>query len=387
MSRSKRFTVAVALTALLGGGVFAQTTPQEVDAALRAAQLGPHQPAVEDWEAIEAAARAEGEVVLYSLSSRHPAVAEIFQERYGVTVVYAALNTEEQLQRLDAQQRANRPEADIMFISEAPEVFRLLESGRLVGYVPRVLESVIPEAMRTPAIKHGTEALTILYNNDTFTEPPVSSWWDLTRPEWSGRIASGDLTGSIYLMLFGTFIQYADEIEAEYERVFGEPISYTQPNENAGYELAKRILDNRPRPVQSPAEMMDTLATDGYDGLVLLGTAQTRRVPDLLRTDSTGALDLPLSTDVQPRWSMLFAHTLVIPAGAPHPNAAKLFWRFLLEEDGYAPWSAPGTFPPRTDWPAPEFTPALELDRVWIGDPEFLDEIQGELLDFFRIYQ
>lgn len=386
MSRLKKFVSALALIALIGGGALAQVTPEQVDAALSAAQLGPYQPAEEDWDAIEAAARAEGEVVLYSLSSRHPAVAEIFSERYGINVVYAALNTEEQLQRLDAQQRANRPEADIMFISEAPEVFRLLESGRLVGYVPRVLEAVIPEAMRTPAIKHGTEALTILYNNDTFAEPPVSSWWDLTKPEWRGKIASGDLTGSIYLMLFGTFIQYADEIEAEYERVFGEPISYTQPNQNAGYELAKRILDNRPRPVQSPAEMMDTLATAGHDGLVLLGTAQTRRVPGLLR-DNAGVLDLPLSTELTPRWSMLFAHTLVIPAGAPNPNAAKLLWRFLLEEDGYAPWSAPGTFPPRTDWPAPEFTPELDLDRVWIGDPEYLDDIQGELLDFFRIYQ
>jgi hypothetical protein len=64
-------------------------TPDEIDAALQRAELGPYQPLEEDWEAIEEAARAEGEVVLYSLSSRHPPILEIFEQRYGVTPVYA----------------------------------------------------------------------------------------------------------------------------------------------------------------------------------------------------------------------------------------------------------------------------------------------------------
>ena len=388
MKRCSPFLLVTLMMGMMFSFVSAQTTPQEIDAALQRSELGPYQPAEEDWDAIEAAAREEGEVVLYSLSSRHPAVIEIFEQQYGVTVIYAALNTEEQLQRLDAQQRAQRPEADVMFISEAPQVWEYLEQGRLIGYMPRELEAVIPVGMRTPSIKHGTEALTALYNQDTHADgPPISSWWDLTRPEWRGRIQAGDLSGSIYQMFFATFIQHADEMEAEYERVFGEPISYTQPHENAGYEFMKRILENQPRRIQSPAEMMDTLGTEGYNGVTLLGTAQIRRAEHLLRTDDMGGLDIPVSTEIQPRWAMLFSHTLVIPASAPNPNAAKLLYRFLLDVEGYAPWASPGTFPPRTDWEAPPYTPALDLDNVWIGDPTYHDEIQGELLDFFRMYE
>ncbi len=387
MKRFFNVFLAAALVFALAASAAAQVTEDEIDAALQRAELGPYQPAEEDWDAIEAAAREEGEVVLYSLSSRHPPILEIFEERYGVTPVYAGLVTEDQMQRLDAQQRANRPEVDVMFASEAPQVWEFLEQGRLVGYMPRYLEAVIPEAMRTPSIKHGTEALTALYNQDTFPEPPISSWWDLTRPEWRGRIQSGDLSGSIYQMFFATFIKYADEMEADYERVFGEPIQYTQPFENAGYEFMKRILDNRPRRVQSPAEMMDTLGTPGYDGVTLLGTAQIRRVEHLLREHADGTLDIPLTTEITPRWAMLFSHTLVIPASTPNPNAAKLLYRFLLEEDGYAPWASPGTFPPRTDWDPPAFTPTLDMDTVWVGDPSYHDEIAGELLDFFRMYE
>src|SRR5690554_851638 len=257
-------------TAVLLGASFAQVTPEEVDAALEASALGPHQPQEEDWNEIERLAREEGEVVLYSLSSRHPAVAEVFTERYGIDVVYAALNTDEQLQRLDAQQRANRPEVDIMFIGEAPQVFELLESGRLVGYIPRSMEDVIPPDMRIPAIKHGTEAFTVLYNNETYPEPPVSSWWDLTRPEWRGLVSSGELTGAVYLSFFASLIQNADELEAEDERVFIDPSEYTQPYEKAGYELTKRLLDNHSRTLQTPGELIDSVAMPGKHSLALL---------------------------------------------------------------------------------------------------------------------
>ena len=384
------WSAVLALVAVLAAGTLAlaQTDPASLDALMRAAQLGPYQPQEEDWEAIEAAAKQEGEVVIYSLSSRHPTVAAIFEERYGIKVHYAGLGTEEQLARLNAQQRAGRPEADVLFLAEHPQVNQWIEEGRLVGYVPRYLEPVIPVSMRTPALKHATEVLTVFYNNDTYSESPVSSWWDLTKPEWHGKIFSGDYTTSApYQQLFAAWIQEADELEAEYERVFGEPIQYTQPYQNAGWELLKRLLDQKPRRLSSPAELMTTLATPGFDGLVLLGTGQIRRAPELLRTNPDGSLDLPLSTAITPKWGLLFSHNYVIPTTAPHPNAAKLLVRFLAEREGYEPWHTPGSFPVRTDFDPPEYTPALDPDTVWVPDLLFLDEIQAELLDFMRLYE
>lgn len=380
--------IVLSMLLAMGGIVAAQVNPAQLDALLQAKELGPYQPEDEDWDAIIEAAKREGEVVLYSLSSRHPVVAQKFEQQYGITVHYAALGTEEQISRLHAQQRAERPEADLLFLSEHPEVTDLLAAGRLVSYVPRELLPVIPESMRTPSVKHATEALTIFYNNDTFSESPVNSWWDLTLPRFRGKIFTGDFTTSApYQLLFAAWIENADELAAEYEAVFGEPIRYTQPYDNAGYELLKRFLEQNPRIVTSPAEMMNTLATPGFDGLVLLGTGQIRRVPELLRTNDDGSYDIPMSTSVFPRWGLLFSHTYVIPTTAPNPNAAKLLVRFLLNEEGYEPWATPGSFPARSDWDPPEYTPELNVEEVWIGNVAFLDEIQAELLDFILLYQ
>ena len=73
------FAVIVGMTAL--NSAF---NPSEAQTAwLKKAQLGPHAPATQDWKAIEAAARQEGKVVIYSVSSRIPKLKEEFEEKFG----------------------------------------------------------------------------------------------------------------------------------------------------------------------------------------------------------------------------------------------------------------------------------------------------------------
>ena len=68
--------VMAGLLAVAGvGGVSAQ----DRESWLKAAQLGPQAPAKQDWAAIEAAARKEGSVVIYSVSSRIFDLAETFE--------------------------------------------------------------------------------------------------------------------------------------------------------------------------------------------------------------------------------------------------------------------------------------------------------------------
>jgi hypothetical protein len=68
--------VGLVLFGLVGA---AQGLSPAQDAWLKAASLGPYQPATEDWQAIYDAAKAEGKVVIYSLSSRIYQVVDAFK--------------------------------------------------------------------------------------------------------------------------------------------------------------------------------------------------------------------------------------------------------------------------------------------------------------------
>ena len=56
------------------------------DAWLKASGLGPYADTKQDWSAIEKAARAEGKVVIYSVSSRFSKLVKGFKEKYGVDI-------------------------------------------------------------------------------------------------------------------------------------------------------------------------------------------------------------------------------------------------------------------------------------------------------------
>jgi len=71
----------------------AQEYPPEMDAWLREAELGPYE-GTQDWAEIEAKAREEGEVIVYSSSSRIAKVAEAFEATYpGTKVTYYELGS------------------------------------------------------------------------------------------------------------------------------------------------------------------------------------------------------------------------------------------------------------------------------------------------------
>ena len=53
------------------------------------------------------------------------------------------------------------------------------------------------------------------------------------------------MTDASTLDFITTIVLNADALADDYERVFGEPIQLTTPN--AGYELLKGIMNNRPR--------------------------------------------------------------------------------------------------------------------------------------------
>lgn len=67
---------------------------------------------------------------------------------------------------------------------------------------------------------------------------------------------------------------------------------------------------------------------------------------------------------------------------APHPNAAKLFIKFILTQEGFEPWNKVGTYPAVDGLQAWEGAPAVDSIKVWASDDMFAWGNNSKVRDF-----
>jgi iron(III) transport system substrate-binding protein len=379
-----RVLVAVLTLVLVtarGGVVTAQPRlPAEVDAWLRSVELGPYTPPRVNWDAVYRAARREGKVVVYTSSSRVPALKREFAARYpGVEFEAYHLGTAGSIDRLEREQRAGIYNADVIHASGYPAQYhRLYLKHMIVPFVPPELLPVIPRQYREPLVAQRFEARGIFYNSRVYREPPIRSLWDLTRPEWRGRLAMVDpMVDESTLDFITTIVASALSLARDYERVFGQKLRLTTPN--AGYELLKGILNNRPRFYRRHGDLApivgDPNATDPPLGISMV-FSQLRDIKDPAR----GNLQFWPVTQATPFAGMSYLSLMNIAYRAPHPNAAKLAIRFFFGDDrggqGFAPFYIAGNWPVRTDVKPPD-------DPAWIP----YDKVAFKLMDFVAVWR
>ena len=257
----------------------------------------------------------------------------------------------------------------------------MLKRRVIVNYVPPEMKTVIPELFQEPLLAHRIGSVVLAYSDIAYDSPPIESIWELTKPEWkNGLIIRDPLRSQGSLMWLTMFVRHADEVAADYEQVFGEPIQLTTPN--AGYELIKRLLDN--------GLMLESGSRAVLDGVTQhnlkrppIGATTSNKYRDVL----SGDYQFEILWDLKPAVGCASKDALVIAGYAPHPNAAKLLLNWLLgagDEDGtgYEPWYVPGDFPVRTDMEAPApFKPITEYN-YWYEDTESYD-LSSDVLDFW----
>ena len=311
-----------------------QRYPAEVDAWLRAAQLGPYAPASENWEQIHQAARREGKVTVYTSSSRVPGMKKEFEALYpGVEFEGFHLGTAGSIDRMEREQRAGIFNVDVLHASGYPAQYhRLYRNHMLFPFVPPELVPAIPKEFREPLVAQRLEARGIFYNSKVHSEPPIRSLWDLAKPEWRGKIAMVDpMVDASTLDFITMIVAKAPALAEEHARVFGQPIRLTTPN--AGYELLKGILNNRPRFYRRHGDMApivgDPDATDPPIGVSMV-YSQLRDI----KVPARGNLHFWPVTQAAPFAGMAYQSLMTIAYRAPHPNAAKLWMDYLLSQKG-----------------------------------------------------
>jgi iron(III) transport system substrate-binding protein len=289
-------------------------------------------------------AKKDGSVVMYTsvptfLLDRWK---QVFEQRYpGVPVSYFRSGTGKVLARIETERRAGKVGGDIVWLADPTTFDGLVKSNALAPYQPPEW-SAITLAKEPHGLYIAGRILVgvLLVNKQQLPDSP-KSFADLVKPQYKGRIAiASPLISGSTNMINGALLK---------DPRFGW----------AYFEGLKR-----------------------NDVLVLPD------VPDVARSVASGERAAGISLTLykyQPEFekspmeivfpaegSVPVASPLGLLSGAPHPAAAKLFYRFLLSQPAQAVLAESGLYPARNDTPPPKGLPPLtelktmEPDSSWI---------------------
>jgi ABC-type Fe3+ transport system substrate-binding protein len=172
------------------------------------------------------AAKREGTIVVAGPTSAEyrVRVLEAFQRRFGFQMEYIGMNASDASARVELEAAAGKPTVDVL-IGGSEDVLTLLPAGRLDTIADKLLLPDVLDLSKwldnrikydDPEQRYLVQAVDFLPSdlivNSTQVPPSsITSWKDLLRPEYTGKIAAHDPRGpgpgqftAVYLLeLFG----------------------------------------------------------------------------------------------------------------------------------------------------------------------------------------
>ncbi len=338
------------------------------------------------------AAKKEGEVVIYSISSRMEKVLPEFEAAYpGVKLVPYDISTDELLEKITREYTAGIRTADIVHIKEQTgQILKeYIEKGIFHNYQPEDIFNTIDDKYKyvTPLY---FEMSWWFYNTEVNPNGcPVNSWWDLTKPEWKGKFLFTDpMENSGYMALLTTMVQNDDLMAEDYKKVFGKDIELAPDEPNAGYAFIKRFAQNNPIYESSSGGIVKNVGTPGQT-TAPVGYAASSKLRE--REDQGYVIDSD-PVNFSPAIGIYGLNTLSIVNEAPHPNAAKLLIRFLMGEadgkgKGFEPFNTLGGWSARSNVPLAEGNIPFNDIPLFETDLEFVYENIQDVRDYWLSVQ
>ncbi len=342
---------------------------------LKKAELGPYEPKTFDEKQLYEKAKLEKELNVYSYSSRVHHFGKSFEQQYpGIKVNGFDMDSAEIVTKVLAEQKAGNYVADIIFLKDPSAVqHELLSKGYVVTYVPADLKPVLPERFQKPFLTHHASLDVLVYNTEANKQAPARSLWDLTKPEWKGKVQFPDPTKMTeFIEFLATIVQHHDDMAKDYQQVFGKPISLTKNSPGAGYEWILRLLKNDVVIAGSTNDVANSVGQPGQAAPPVGITAFSR----LRDKEKNPKLAFDVAYDLKPVMGVATEVVVALVNQAKHPNAAKLMVRWMMGDEkggqGYKPYHVLGDIPTRTDQVPPAGSRPLKELNVWMADPSFV---------------
>ena len=332
-------------------------------------------------------AEQEGQVVVYSFTSRIASVEEAFEAAYpGIDLVASDISSTEQITRITAEAQAGAGGADVAYLSDGPVVLEsLVEPGLLTAYVPDRLAATVPAEFASPMLAQRLTTKVLMYNEEAHPAgSPVANLWELTQPEWHGRVVMVDpLVRGDYLDLMTEVVLQSEAMAQAYADLTGSELVLDDGVPDAGSQWIADLYANGVVLVDDTDNVNAAVGAVGQDSPPVGITSYSDR-----RDNEDEGWALQVATGVTPANGIVFPAYVGLVADAEHPAAARLFIDFLMGDDtetggeAYEPFYVAGDYPVRTDMTAPEGAVSLEELGAWSLDPTATISIRAQVADF-----
>jgi len=308
----------------------ATNNPKTADAAAIA------EPVVDagfDLAALTAAAQKEGTVTVYDSTGDIKKVAGAFEKKYGIKTTGVKSDVGDTLEKMTREAQAKNVTIDLTLYENGPTlVGQLLPQKTVYTWIPADLAGQIDASNRNPLMVLS-KANVWIYNPVVFPQGcPVDNLWDLTSPEWKGKVTLQDPLGKPNIVEWFNQMgsTYDEELRAAYKANSGQDLQ-TQES-SAAKEWVKQLAKNSPVLTSADDDVSAAVAAPNQKepriGLVSIakfrdvaGKGYTMKVCDTLK---------PYVGYQYPKFG-------AIATGSKHPNAAKLFLHFVLTAEGITP--------------------------------------------------
>ena len=174
---------------------------------------------------------------------------------------------------------------------------------------------------------------------------------------------------------------------AAYKELYGKEWTtdpaYDKDIPNAGYLFLRKLAQNQPGIQPGGDEVDAAYASLGMDPAVEPGYGWTGW--DSYETTMDGELAMAPCLTLKPVSGILKTSYLAIANKSAHPNAAKLFIKFALAEDGFKPWNKIGVYPAVEGVAPAEGMPPLSEVAVWPSNDLFAYQNNSQIRDFWAV--
>ncbi len=181
-----------------------------------------------------------------------------------------------------------------------------------------------------------------------------------------------------------SFAMHTDEVAAAYKALYGaewnKDAAFGPDTPDAGYLWIKKFTQNQPIGEPGSDDVWKAMATPGMKDNLLgwLPLSKYRNV-------TSGKAVFTPCVGLSPVVGIQKRNYAAVINQAPHPNAAKLFIKYVLSPEGFTPWNQVGQYSARTDIkPVEDAVPFANLP-VWNFDNDFVFKNILEYRDFYSV--
>jgi iron(III) transport system substrate-binding protein len=295
-----------------------------------------------EWGKVIATAKQDGKVVIYNGTNFRiiRQLGDLFQKEYGIQVDVLDGRASEIRERIRTEQAAGRAIGDLIYSGATSIALQTAEGAfQPHGTLPLAANVAPPFEINGTFLPVSAGNFALLINTNLVKGDDVpKSWKDLTDPKWNGKILSDDPRA-----LGGGQVWFEVTLKA-LGRDFHEKIAAHKPVISRVWAESNRRVARGEFPIYLPFNVSEYQSLKGLPIRAIIPEEGVPYVP--------------------------FGFALI--KNAPHPNAARLFMNFMLDQERQLVFAKEGFRPVAKDMAAKipaEIAPLTQAKLLGTTEP------------------